>query len=113
MIDRIADAADGAQPGRMDGKKVLITGGAGGIGAAAARLMAAEGACVCITDLDAEGAQCVADEIRAVGNEAFALPLDVTDEESWASGLRQAAETAGGAAVFGGKIGNSSPPGSH
>ena len=42
---------------------VFVTGGASGIGRAAARLLAAEGAHVVVTDLDAEGAQAVATEI--------------------------------------------------
>ncbi|MDQ1396794.1 MAG: 3alpha(or 20beta)-hydroxysteroid dehydrogenase, partial [Acidimicrobiaceae bacterium] len=43
-------------PGRLDGKVALISGGARGMGAAEARLFAAEGAQVLVTDLlDAEG----------------------------------------------------------
>ncbi len=57
----------------------LVTGGAGGIGAAIARRLVTEGAAVVIADLDLEGAQEIAAEI---GEPALALRLDVTDEAS-------------------------------
>ena len=48
--------------GRCDDRIALVTGGASGIGAAAARLLAAEGARVMIADRNAEGAAGVAAE---------------------------------------------------
>jgi 2-hydroxycyclohexanecarboxyl-CoA dehydrogenase len=59
---------------RLEGRKALVTGGAGGIGAATARRLAAEGAEVIVGDLNADGAGEVADEI-----DATAVALDVTD----------------------------------
>jgi 2-hydroxycyclohexanecarboxyl-CoA dehydrogenase len=59
---------------RLEGKKALVTGGAGGIGAAIARRLAAEGAQVTIGDLDLERATEVAGEISGLG-----IELDVTD----------------------------------
>ncbi|HKC08055.1 MAG TPA: bifunctional rhamnulose-1-phosphate aldolase/short-chain dehydrogenase [Methylomirabilota bacterium] len=70
----------------------LVTGGASGIGRAAAQRLAAEGAHVVVTDLDAAGARKAAEEIvGAVGSgRAVGLGLDVTSEAS----VRDAFETA-------------------
>lgn len=66
--------------GKLDGRVALITGGARGMGAAHARLMASEGATVVVADvLDDEGAA-LAQEVGGVYHR-----LDVTDESAWAS----------------------------
>jgi 3(or 17)beta-hydroxysteroid dehydrogenase len=68
---------------RLDGKVVLISGGARGMGAAEARLFAREGARVVIGDvLEAEG-QAVEAEITAAGGAALFTRLDVTLEADW------------------------------
>lgn len=63
----------------LDGKTVLVTGGASGIGAATARLAAADGASVIIADLAGSDGQAVADELGG----RFA-PTDVSSADSWA-----------------------------
>ena len=68
---------------KLKGKAALITGAAQGIGAAIARLFAAEGAEVFIGDLQAaEGAKTVS-EIQKAGGKAYFQSLNVTDEASW------------------------------
>lgn len=74
---------------RFDRKVVVITGGASGIGFAAARLFAAEGAVVAINDIRAEAADAVAGEIRAAGGRAIAVPGDVCDVDRVRAIVRQ------------------------
>src|SRR6185503_19337044 len=82
----------------LEGRVALITGAAGGIGAATARRLLAEGACVVLTDLDGDALGEVAAELgRAHGSgRVRALPSDVTIEAS----VREA--FAGAAREFGG-----------
>ncbi|MBV1878991.1 MAG: SDR family oxidoreductase [Pseudomonadales bacterium] len=63
------------------GKVVHITGAASGMGRATAYLFADEGASVAVTDLNAAGAEAVAEEIRAAGGIAKAWALNVADAE--------------------------------
>lgn len=87
--------------GRVDGKKAFITGGAQGLGACFARMLADEGAKVTVTDVNAKGAA----ETAAAINEkhpgaAFAFPHDVTSEEDWKTSLQDAAEAMGGISIL-------------
>jgi meso-butanediol dehydrogenase/(S,S)-butanediol dehydrogenase/diacetyl reductase len=65
--------------GRVQDRVVIVTGGAGGIGAAACRAVAAEGAKVMVADLDAEAALAVADQIVSEGGTALSTAVEVTD----------------------------------
>ncbi len=66
--------------GRVEGKVALVTGGASGIGAACAVLLAREGAIVVITDLQDAKGEGLAGEI---GQRSLYLHHDVTSEEAW------------------------------
>ncbi|HEX2080496.1 MAG TPA: glucose 1-dehydrogenase [Longimicrobium sp.] len=69
---------------RLSGKTALVTGAARGIGAAAARAMAAEGARVLLTDIrDDEGGETA----RQIGRAAEYRRLDVRDEADWAAAV--------------------------
>ena len=81
--------------GRLDGKVVLISGGARGQGAAEARLFAREGAKVVFGDLLDDDGQRVEAEIRAAGNDAIYVHLDVTNEDSWRAAVSTAEQTYG------------------
>jgi NAD(P)-dependent dehydrogenase (short-subunit alcohol dehydrogenase family) len=59
--------------GRLRGKVAIITGAAGGIGAAGARQLASEGAQLLLTDADEQGAQLVA---AGLGDGATAGQID-------------------------------------
>ncbi|MCP4903491.1 MAG: SDR family oxidoreductase [bacterium] len=64
--------------GRVDGKVAIVTGGASGLGEADARLLAAEGARVVLTDINEEAGRAIAADI---GGEF--VRQDVSDEEGW------------------------------
>lgn len=74
----------------LQGKVALVTGGASGIGAAAARRLAAAGASVAVADLDEAAGRAVAEEVGGVG-----LPVDVTDPEAVAATVASVEERLG------------------
>ena len=65
--------------GQLDGQIAIVTGAARGLGRAVAEAYAAEGATVVVSDLDASGAEAVA---QALGGSASAVSCDVTDEDA-------------------------------
>jgi 3-oxoacyl-[acyl-carrier protein] reductase len=65
----------------VKGLTALVTGAASGMGRATARVFAAEGANVAVTDFNREGAQAVAEEITANGGSARAWRLDVANRD--------------------------------
>jgi 3-oxoacyl-[acyl-carrier protein] reductase len=80
----------------VKGLTVLVTGAASGMGQATARVFAAEGANVAVTDISAEGTQAVADEITANGGKARAWTLDVANRDDIISVVNEVAAHFGG-----------------
>lgn len=70
----------GADVGRLDRKVAIVTGAAQGMGAATARLFAAEGATVVLADVSADKGGELA---RSIGGDAEFQSLDVRDEDNW------------------------------
>ncbi|MDR5708621.1 MAG: SDR family NAD(P)-dependent oxidoreductase [Armatimonadota bacterium] len=73
----------------------LVTGGASGIGRATCLGFAAQGARVAVADVNGEGAEAVAEEIRRADGQALAVLMDVTDRASVAAGLQRVLEAWG------------------
>ena len=78
------------------GLKVFLTGAASGMGRATARLFAAEGAIVALSDINGEGSEAVAKEIRDKGQKAFSWRLDVADASAIKSVVAESAAKLGG-----------------
>lgn len=70
----------------LDGRVVLITGAAKGMGAATARRLVAEGAQVVCTDVLLDEGERLAKEL---GDQAIFVPLDVTDEDQWTEAVAE------------------------
>ena len=73
--------------GRVEGKSILITGGAQGLGAAMAVRFAEEGAVVFIGDLKAEAAAETLELIKGRGGRAFFVSLNVSSEQDWTAAI--------------------------
>lgn len=74
---------------RFQNKVAIVTGGAGGIGAAIASRLASEGATVVVSDVHLEAAQAVVQAIEAEGGKALAMAADIASGEA-CRGLVQA-----------------------
>jgi len=86
--------------GRLKGKRVLITGSANGIGRAAARLFAAEGAQLTLCDRDHLKNEEVAHKIDGVGGQVQAIQTDVGEPDDMQNAVNAAVATYGGLDVL-------------
>ncbi|WP_254810996.1 glucose 1-dehydrogenase [Natronosalvus amylolyticus] len=66
----------------FEGKAAIVTGGASGIGRAAAKRLASDGASVVVADVDRDGGESVVDGIESSGGEATFVETDVSNESS-------------------------------
>lgn len=68
-------------------RTAVVTGGASGIGRSTCLLLAQQGHRVGVLDLDGPGAEAVAAEVRATGQQSLAVAVDVTDPEAVQDGF--------------------------
>src|SRR5690606_6002346 len=91
----------GDSMGRYDGRVVLITGAARGIGFGCAQRFAAEGAAVALVDLDEQSAADAASRIASEGQtKAIGIGCDVSDADSAAAAVERAVAELGGLHVL-------------
>ena len=83
---------------RLEGRKAIVTGAAKGMGAAITTTLAREGADVVLAARDTAPLDEVAEEVRALGRDAFVVGCDVTSEAEVRAMVARALE------VFGGRI---------
>ena len=95
--------------GRVQDRVVVVTGGAGGIGSATCRAIAAEGGKVVVADLDANAAKAVADEIAADGGSATSIGVDVTDRAQVRAMVQAAVDAFGALNVIFNNAGKNRP----
>ena len=81
---------------RLKSKKVIVTGGASGIGRAICTVFAAEGASVVVADIDESGSIETLSQIQSEGGQAIAITTDVSSEESVAKMVLASASFLGG-----------------
>lgn len=86
--------------GRLAGKVAIISGGATGMGGAASRLFAAEGARVCVIDRNVRAGEATVDEILAAGGTASFIAADVSDEIQVREAVATATEHHGAVTVL-------------
>lgn len=84
----------------LSGQRVMLTGAAGGIGSATARLFSRRGARLALSDLDEQGLQRLTDELRAEGSDAWGHRVDLADADSISTGVEAATKQLGGLDVL-------------
>ncbi len=81
---------------RLSGKRVLVTGGGRGIGAAIALAFAGEGADVCVAARTESQIDAIAAQIRQTGRRGVAVTCDVVEPDHVAAAVNTAVESLGG-----------------
>lgn len=84
----------------LKGKKVILTGGARGLGRAALEHFASEGADIAFFSRNADAVAKAAEELKKHGGKVHATPFEVADMDEYAAWLKSAAEELGGCDIF-------------
>jgi L-fucose dehydrogenase len=84
----------------LQGKVVLVTGGAKGIGEAIVRSFADEGAVVSIVDRNPDVAEKLIQDIESSGGKAFCIPTELTNEEACSNAVEKTIDLGGGLDVL-------------
>jgi len=67
---------------KLDGKKTIVTGGAGGIGSCISRALADAGADICIADLGQDRIDVAVDSVKSLGGNALGIETDVLKQDN-------------------------------
>jgi NAD(P)-dependent dehydrogenase (short-subunit alcohol dehydrogenase family) len=86
--------------GKLEGKRVVVTGASSGVGRAITRAFAVEGARLALIARGVDGLEAAAGEVRERGSEAMILPLDVSDAAAVDEAADRVASTWGGIDVW-------------
>lgn len=73
----------------VKGKTIVITGGAGGLGSSMSKLLAANGAVICIFDLDTQKGEETVQEILSSGGKASFKKVDLVKENDWKAAMEE------------------------
>jgi meso-butanediol dehydrogenase/(S,S)-butanediol dehydrogenase/diacetyl reductase len=80
---------------KLEGKSVMITGGAQGIGEGIARRLAAEGASIAVADLNGEKAESVAKSLKSDGAKAIGVKVDVAERAQVQAAIKKVVDSFG------------------
>ncbi len=81
--------------GILEGRVAIVTGAGGGLGAAHAKVFAAEGCAVVVNDINTDAAQAVVDDITAAGGKAEVNSSDITNYDDSLNAVKQAIDSFG------------------
>lgn len=90
----------GSGCGAVQGKRIVVVGGAGAIGKAIVGLLTLEGAAVVIADYNADAARAVVEKLTDTGRAASSVALDISDERSVRRAFEEASTQLGGLDVL-------------